>query len=112
MKEAIIAKINYISKDGKAWANSYLNNFRISFSSIAELKSKLQEAVKEFDFVINKKLFFKPIYRDMPNPQEIKQVGWCFNCQIEIYMDGKFKKSNFECWVEVAEIKDLFKKVA
>ena len=111
MKEAIITNINYVSKDGKAWADSYLKNFRISFSSMAELKSKIQEAVKEFDFVTNKKLVFKPIYRDMAN-QEILQVGWCFNCQIEIDMDGEFKKCNFECWVQIAEIKDLFKKVA
>ena len=43
---------------------------------------------------------------------EAKQVGWCFNCQIEIDMDGEFKKCNFECWVQIQEIKDLFKKAA
>ena len=111
MKEAIITKINYISKDGKAWADSNLVNAKFSFSSMAELKSKIQEAVKEFDFVTNKRLVFKPIYRDMAN-QEILQVGWCFNCQIQIDMDGEFKKCNFECWVELAEIKSLFKKAA
>ena len=111
MKQAIITKINYVSKDGKAWADSYLKNFIISFSNMAELKSKLQEALKEFDGVTNKKLVFKPIYKDLPN-QEGKQVGWWCPCQIEIDMDGEFKKCNFECWVQIAEIKDLFKKAA
>ena len=111
MKEAIITKINYVSKDGKAWADSNLKNAKFSFSSMAELKSKIQEAVKEFDYVTNKKLVFKPIYIDLAN-NEAKQVGWCFNCQIQIDMDGEFKKCNFECWVELAEIKSLFKKAA
>ena len=111
MKQAIITKINYVSKDGKAWANSNLENAKFSFSSMAELKSKIQEAVKEFDYVTNKKLVFKPIYIDLAN-NEAKQVGWCFNCQIQIDMDGEFKKCNFECWVQIQEIKDLFKKAA
>ena len=107
MKDAIITKINYISKDGKAWADSNLTNAKFSFSSMAELKSKIQEAVKEFDFVTNKRLVFKPIYRDLPN-NKFKQVGWWYNCQMEI----EKKRCNFECWVEIAEIKDLFTKVA
>lgn len=74
MKQAIITKINYVSKDGKAWANSNLENAKFSFSSMAELKSKIQEAVKEFDFVTNKKLVFEPIYIDLAN-NEAKQVG-------------------------------------
>ena len=107
MQRAIITKIDYVSKDGKAWAESNLKNAKFSFSSMVELKSKIQEAVKEFDYVTNKKLVFKPIYIDLAN-NEAKQVGWCFNCQMEI----EKKRCNFECWVEIAEIKDLFTKVA
>lgn len=111
MKHAIIKTINYVSKDGKAWANSSLKNFIISFSNMAELKSKLEQVVKEFDGVTNKKLRFKPIYRDLKS-QEALQVGWCFNCQIEISDDWELKKCNFECWVEVAELKSIFTKAA
>ena len=107
MKEAIITKINYISKDGKAWADSNLTNAKFSFSSMAELKSKIQEAVKEFDFVTNKRLVFKSIYRDLQN-NKFKQVGWWYNCQMEI----EKKRWNFEGWVEIAEIKDLVTRVA
>ena len=39
MKEAIITKINYVSKDGKAWANSNLKNAKIFFNQPLLLKA-------------------------------------------------------------------------
>lgn len=118
-RKAIIQSLDYLSKDNTAWADTSIKGEIIEFSNEKDLKNKLFEMLKENDYIINKRLDFKPIYRDDKNGKT-HQVGYFFNCQISILWDennqgyngATWKRKSFEGWVELAEISNLFEKVA
>lgn len=103
----ILVNVEYVSKCGRAWWDSYLKNKIFEVKSKKDIKKKLTELLKE-EGGLNKKFNFAPIYKDLENGEAV-QVGFNTNITTEFIDEtcGKWKRYAFEAWVQVLEVNNI-----
>lgn len=107
----IIINVDYTASERspRAWHDSALKNAIISVKNISEIKTAIARELKERDHIQNKKIRFRPMYRDVKGGGLV-QTGFVADVYTEAFNDEAQKWENcyFCAWIEVAEVKSLF----
>gem|GEM_PF-6499039 len=111
----IIINVDYTASERspRAWHDSALKNAIISVKNISEIKTAIARELKARDFILNKKIRFRPMYKDVKGG-ELVQTGFVADVYTEDFDDKarKWKNYYFCAWIEVAEVKSLFEEGA